>query len=288
MKKGIGIILSLLCVMVLLTGCVDSGTALPSSGGAPASTADAGTVSGKLVINGSTSMEKLMNAECEAFQKRNSEFTFEVQGTGSGDGIKSIGEKTADLGTSSRNVKDEEKTSFPGLKETVVAYDGIAVVLHPDNPVTELTSEQAAKIFKGEITNWKEVGGEDRAIMVVVRESGSGTRDGFEEKLEIKDRCTRDAIEAKETGIVKSTVAGEAGGIGYMSLGSVDNTLKTVKLNGVNPTSETVLNGTYKIQRPFICITNGEPSGLAKSFLDFMLSTEGQAVVEAKGFVKLA
>lgn len=288
MKKLLCLVLSLLMISAVFAGCTDSGKEDPttSTNGSSSTTDAPDALSGKLVVNGSTSMEKMMNALGEKFMVENKDVSVEVQGSGSSEGITKAAEGTCDIGTSSRALKDEEKTENADLVETTVAYDGIAVVVNSANPVTALTSEQIAKIFTGEITNWSEVGGNDAKIIVVLREAGSGTRDGFESTLDIADKCVGE-IEAKETGIVKSNVSSQENAIGYMSLGSVDDTLKALEVDGVAPTNETVVDGTYTISRPFVCVTKGEPDGLAKSFIDYILSDEGQAVVEQTGFVKI-
>lgn len=288
----IAILSALMLVAAIGTGC--SPTIVTPAATTPAGTTAAGTttagtgsaLSGQIVSAGSTSMEKVMKALGETFTAANPKVTVDVQGGGSSAGVKGAADGTADIGNSSRRMKTEEKTANPTLVETVIAIDGIAVIVHPSNPAKTLTAAQIADIFTGRITNWKEVGGADKDITVIIRESGSGTRDGFESILGIADKCVPDQ-EVNETGIVKSTVAGNSQAIGYMSLGELDSSVTPVKVDGVDATEANVKNGTYKIQRDFVCITDGRPEGLTKAFLDFVLGADGQAVVAKKGLVKV-
>lgn len=241
-------------------------------------------LSGKIVASGSTSMEELMGALGEAFSAVNPDVSVEVQGGGSSTGIKNASEGVTEIGNASRALKAEEGSL--GLNEHIVAIDGIAVVVNADNPVAALTSEQIAQIFTKGITNWSDVGGDDAPIVVVLRESGSGTRDGFETLLDIVDKCVGDQ-EVNETGIVKSTVAGNVNAIGYMSLGKVDETITALDVDGIKATEENVKNESYVLQRPFLCLTKGEESQLAKAFFEFIYSEDGQALVTTKGFVSV-
>ena len=267
-----------------LAGCSpDKGTPILTTSSSQGS---GSSLTGILSINGSTSMEKMIGALSEKYSARHSGVNISAQATGSGDGIKAAAAGTADIGTSSRDLNTDEKEATPDLVATTVAYDGIAIVVNPKNKISSLTSGQIADIFSGKINNWKEVGGADKAILVAIRESGSGTRDGFEEKLNIKNKCVETHV-CKETGIVKSDVSKDESAIGYMSLGSVDSSVKILAVDGVKPSDETVITGTYKIQRPFICVTKGQPKGLEKSFIDYVLSDEGQSIVQQQGFVKL-
>ncbi len=238
-------------------------------------------LSGKIVAAGSTSMEELMVALGEAFMAVNPQVTVEVQGGGSSTGVKNVDAGIIDIGSASRALKPEELTL--GLNEHIIAIDGIVVAVHPDNPIQNLTTQQLVAIFTDKVNNWQEVGGADAPIVVVLREAGSGTRDGFEEILQIKDQSVGDQ-EVNETGVVKSTVSSNPYAIGYLSLGKLDDTIKAVAVDGVRPAEATVLDKTYKIQRPFLSLTKGIETDLIQAFYDFIFSVEGQAMVEKKGF----
>ncbi|MEA4889705.1 MAG: phosphate ABC transporter substrate-binding protein [Clostridiaceae bacterium] len=261
-----------------------SNTAGSTTGSTAGAVTTAAKLSGKIVASGSTSMEELMQALGEAFSTVNTDVMVEIQGGGSSTGVKNVSEGVSEIGNSSRALKDDEKKL--GLTSYVVAYDGIALVVNPANKVTALTSQQVKDIFTGKVTNWKDVGGTDAPIVVILRESGSGTRDGFEELLGIANQCVA-SQEVNETGIVKSTVAGNANAIGYMSLGKVDQSLTALTIDNVKPSEATVLDKSYKLQRPFLCLTKGNESDLVKAFMTFILSDEGQAMVAKKGFVKV-
>ena len=223
-----------------------------------------------------------MTALGEAFTAINPKVAVEVQGGGSSTGVKNAKDGVSQIGNSSRALKTEEKSY--GLTEYVIAIDGIAVVTNPANKVTNLTKAQLVSIFTGETTNWQAVGGADAPIVVILREAGSGTRDGFEELLAIKDKC-KGTQEVNETGIVKSTVAGNANAIGYMSLGKVDATIKAVAVEGVVPTTATVTDKTYVLQRPFVCLTKGTETDQVKAFISYIFSKEGQTMVVKKGYI---
>lgn len=279
-------------LMLLGTACTPnlSGVQASSSQSQSSAVSSQGTasmtgLSGKIMVSGSTSMEELMIALGEGFSTANPQVAVEVQGGGSSTGVKNAAEGVTDIGNSSRHLKDEEKSL--GLNEHVVAIDGIAVVVNPANKLTDLSKEQVAQIFTGNIKNWKEVGGADAPIVVVIREAGSGTRDGFEELLSIKDQCVP-TQEVNETGIVKSTVAGNSNSIGYMSLGKVDATVKALAIGGVVPSEATVTDKTYLLQRPFLSLTKGTESELVKAFFAYIASADGQALVAKKGYVKVS
>ncbi len=300
MSKWIGKILAAgLAATLLLTaaGCAaEEGSTVPadttqnltgtSTASASSATGMPSTMAleGKLVASGSTSMEDLMTAFGEAFSVINPKVSVEIQGGGSSTGVKNASEGVTEIGNASRALKDEEKTL--GLTEHIVAIDGIAIVVNAKNPVANLTTEQLAAIFTGKATNWKDVGGADAPIVVILREAGSGTRDGFEDLLKIKDQCVG-TEEVNETGIVKSKVAGNSNAIGYMSLGKVDSSVKALPVAGIAPTEATVLDKTYILQRPFVCLTKGGESSLVKAFFEFIYSAEGQALVAKKGYVPI-
>lgn len=234
--------------------------------------------------DGSTSMEKVIGALGEAFEGENSGVTFTYNPTGSGTGITAVTEGRCDIGLSSRALKDEEKAK--GLKETVLAYDGIAVIVHPENKVADLDVETIAKIYTGEITNWKEVGGNDGEIVIIGRELNSGTRDGFESITKTKDKC-KYGQELTSTGDVITTVSGNPNAIGYASVASVGEKVKALTVGGVAPTEENIKNGSYKIQRPFVLVTKNDTklSETAQKFYDFCLSENAKAIITKAGVV---
>ena len=251
---------------------------------APETSAAPAVLSGTVSTDGSTSMEKVIGALSEAFMEANSKVTVTYNPTGSGTGIQAVQEGRCDIGLSSRALKDEEKAS--GLQETVLAYDGIAMIVNPANPVEDLTLEQIADIYTGKITNWSELGGSDSEIVLIGREAGSGTRSGFEEIVEVKDLCQY-RQELSSTGDVIATVAQNPGAIGYASLASVKDTVKAVKVGGVTPSEETVKDGTYAIQRPFVLVTKEGVtlSETAQAFFNYAVSKDANAVVIAAGVV---
>lgn len=260
--------------------------------GAFAMTGCGGGETNGVVIAGSTSVQPLSETMAQVFMENNQDIMVEVQGGGSGQGIKSIDEGIADIGSLSREVKDEEKASVG--TEYVIAKDGVAVVVNSGVAVDDLTMEQIRKIYTGEIRNWKEVGGADKAITVVTREEGSGTRGAFTELTGVLtedaegnevDNTTADALVQSSTGAVMETVSTTPDSIGYVSLGALNDTVKAVKVEGVTATIDTVLSGEYQIQRPFVYVVGAEVSEAAQAFIDFALSEEGQVIVEENGFV---
>lgn len=259
-------------------------TTAPAATDAPETSAAPTVLSGTVSTDGSTSMEKVIGALSEAFMEANSKVTVTYNPTGSGTGIQAVQEGRCDIGLSSRALKDEEKAS--GLRETVLAYDGIAMIVNPANPVEDLTLEQIADIYTGKITNWSELGGSDSEIVLIGREAGSGTRSGFEEIVEVKDLCQY-RQELSSTGDVIATVAQNPGTIGYASLASVKGTVKAVKVGGVTPSEETVKDGTYAIQRPFVLVTKEGVtlSETAQAFFNYAVSKDANAVVIAAGVV---
>ena len=291
MKKVISIALIAMLV-VAMAGCSQSQPAATTA--APAETAAQTTaapqteapaaLSGTVATDGSTSMEKVIGALGEAFMEANSGVNFTYNPTGSGSGITAVSEGRCDIGLSSRALKDSEVAS--GLVGTVLAYDGIAMIVNPANTVEDLDIETIAKIYTGEITNWSEVGGADAEIVLVGREAGSGTRSGFEELTETADKC-KYRQELTSTGDVITAVAQNPDAIGYASLASVKDSVKALKVAGVTPTEETVKDGTYLIQRPFVLVTKEgvELSPVAQAFFDY--ATKGQAndIITASGVV---
>ena len=261
--------------LILLAGCSSSASASASS-----AAADTGTVA----TDGSTSMEKLIGSLSESYSNANPDITITYNPTGSGSGITAVSEGRCDIGLSSRSLKDEEKAS--GLEETVVAYDGIAVVVNTENTVSDLTLEQIKAIYTGEITNWKDVGGTDAEIVVIGREAGSGTRDGFESITGSSDLC-KYRQELTSTGDVIATVSNNPDAIGYASLSAVKDTVKAVSVDGVAPSEETVKDSTYKIQRPFVFVTKTGTalSASAQAFYDYVLSGEANDIITAAGVV---
>ncbi len=239
---------------------------------------------GTVSTDGSTSMEKVIGALGEYFMEANSGVTFTYNPTGSGSGITAVLEGRCDIGLSSRALKDEEKAE--GLTETVLAYDGIAIIVNPENPLSDLSLEDIAKIYTGEITNWKDLGGNDAEIVVIGREAGSGTRDGFESITGTKDVCVY-RQELTSTGDVITTVSQNPAAIGYASLASVKDTVKALSVDGVVPSEETIKDGSYTVQRPFVLVTKTDValSETAQKFFDFALSAEAAEIIAAAGAV---
>ena len=290
MKKTLALILTLALSLAALTGC-GSKTETPADTNTDSSaqTEAPATLSGSVSTNGSTSMEKVIGALSEQFMADNSGVTITYDPTGSGAGIEAASNGSADIGLASRVLKDEEKAG--GLTETIVALDGIAVIVNVDSKVADLTVEQIGKIFTGEITDWSEVGGDAGTISCIGREAGSGTRDGFESITGTKDSCKLDQ-ELTSTGGVIEAVASNPNAIGYASLSAVEgkNTVKAVTVGGVACTEETVLNGSYAIQRPFVLVTKtGENlSPAAQAFFDYATSSAASQLIKAAGAVPVA
>lgn len=260
---------------LIVTGVI--ALSLASCGGGE----EAATVS----LAGSTSMEKLCEAMSESFMAENPDITVTVEYTGSGAGLESLASGSVDIGNSSRSLKDEEKEA--GAVENIVALDGIAVITDKENTVKDLTSEQLAAIYQGQIKNWKELGGNDEAIVVIGREAGSGTRDAFEEILEVVDSCAY-AQELDSTGGVLAKVASTPGAIGYVSLDVVDDTVNAESIDGVEPTEEQILAGAYLLQRPFVMATNGEiseQSEAVQKWFEYIASDAGKEVIRSAGLI---
>lgn len=290
-KKLISLIAGV-AIVAAATGCSQTATSSVAStsstagtSASEASSAEASAteeLSGTLSMNGSTSMEKVIKAVNGAFMEKNKGVTVNLNLTGSGTGIQEASEGKCDIGNSSRKLKDEEAEK---LDATVVGLDGIALVVNPANKLEDITLQDLAKVYSGEITNWKELGGDDKAIVVIGREDGSGTRDGFE-SIVMGGKEPKYAQELESTGSVINAVATTDGAIGYASLANVDETVKALKVGGIEATEENVKSGAYEVQRPFICATlKGSDNKLVKAYLDFILSEEGQALVLAQGAV---
>ena len=265
MKKSISILLAAMMTLCMFTGCGSD------------------KVSGSVSTDGSTSMEKVIGALGEAFQN-DTGISFTYNPTGSGSGIKAVQEGRCDIGLSSRELKAEEKAA--GLSGTVLAYDGIAVIVHPENPVSDLSLETISKIYTGEITNWSEVGGKDAEIVLIGREAGSGTRDGFESITDTEDACQY-RQELTSTGDVITTVSQNPDAIGYASVASVKDTVKALTVDGIAPTEETIKDGSYVVQRPFVLVTKtGEKlSDAAFKFFTYITSVEANEIISAAGVV---
>lgn len=267
MKKIMMIVLAAITAAAMLAGCAS----------------DNGSAGGSVSTDGSTSMEKVIGALGESFMANNQGTTFTYNPTGSGSGIKAVLEGRCDIGLSSRSLKDDEKTE--GLKETVLAYDGIAIIVNPENPVNNLDLETIAKLYTGEITNWKDAGGSDAEVVLIGREAGSGTRDGFESITGTADKC-RYRQELTSTGDVITTVSQNPNAIGYASL-SLKDSVKALTVGGVAPSEETVKDGSYVVQRPFVLVTKDGAalSETAQKFYDYATSADAEDIIAKAGAV---
>ncbi len=265
MKKTLGTMMAVLMTVFMAAGCGGTKTA------------------GDVSTDGSTSMEAVIGALGEAFQEKTG-IHFTYNPTGSGAGIKAVQEGRCDIGLSSRALKEQEKAS--GLTETVLAYDGIAIIVNPKNPVTDLSMETIAGIYTGKITNWSQIGGNNAEIVLIGREAGSGTRDGFESITKTKEAC-KYRQELTSTGDVITTVTQNPAAIGYASLASLKDSVKVVKVNGVAPSENTVKDKTYVLQRPFVLVTktNGKLSESAQKFFDYITSSNANAIISKAGVI---
>lgn len=288
-KKLLNVVLAAALTLAVLTGCSSRTSGVPSDSvnTEPQETATEAEkkLSGTITLSGSTSMEKLVNALKESFMAKYPDVTVTAEFTGSGAGIEAVSAGKADIGNSSRDLKDSEKAA--GVAENIVAIDGIAVVVDKTNAVTDITKDQLISIYRGETTNWKDLGGADTPIVVVGREAGSGTRGAFEELLGIEDAC-RYANELDSTGAVIAKVAATPGAIGYASLDAIDDTVAAAALEGVAATAENIKAGSYFLCRPFVMATKGEISEqneLVQEFFAYIASEEGRAVVEKMGLI---
>lgn len=282
MKKFLTLALTAVMALSLLTACgsKNDNSADTNTDGSNTETTLSGTVS----TDGSTSMEKVINSLGESFMAMNKDVKFTYNPTGSGSGIQAVSEGRCDIGLSSRALKDDEKAS--GLVETVVALDGIAIVVNPENPVSDLDIDTIAKIYTGEITNWEDVGGNDAEIVLIGREAGSGTRDGFESITDTKDACQY-RQELTSTGDVINTVSQNPDAIGYASLSAVGDSVKALTVGGVEATEATVKDGSYVVQRPFVLVTKQgtKLSPAAQAFFDYALSADAASIIAAAGAV---
>jgi phosphate transport system substrate-binding protein len=267
------------------TAPTDAPTASPEPTTAP--------LSGKLALSGSTSVQPLAENLAKAFMAANTGVQVDIQGGGSSVGVSDATSGLSDIGMVSRALKDEEKAT---LKETIICIDGVDVVVNTANGVSDLTAQQITDIYTGKITNWKDVGGSDEPIIVIQRESASGTRDAFQGFFKLvetdaagnkKELVTEKALEFNSTGAVITAVAGKPGAIGYASMGSVDSTVKALKIGGVEATQANVVNKTYTYQRPFVLATKGAPAGLAEAFISWIFGPDGQALI-AKSYITVA
>lgn len=281
MKKIITIVAALTLIAGALTGCgtKDSSTDKNGKNAENTKTENAQTVS----TDGSTSMEKVIGFLSEAYMEEHGDIKVTYNPTGSGSGIQAVAEGRCDIGLASRDLKEEEATDLQG---TVVAIDGIGIIVNPDNPVSNLTIAQIGMIYSGKITNWKEVGGSDAPIVCIGREAASGTRDGFEEVMGIKDKC-RYSQELTSTGDVVQTVSGNPNAIGYASVASVNDTIKMVSVEGISPTTKTIQSGEYKVQRNFVLVTKKDSSlsKAAQEFFDFATSSQADSFIKEAGAV---
>ncbi|NBD36329.1 MAG: phosphate ABC transporter substrate-binding protein PstS family protein [Chloroflexi bacterium] len=277
-----------LLVALIVTAC-GGGTAEPTSEPQdPTEEAAPAETGGEISVAGSTTVQPLAELFAEAYMANNPDVKIDVQGGGSSVGVKSAGQDTVDVGMASRKVKDSELEEYPNLNPFAIAYDGIAIAVHPDVPVDELTIEQVHDIFAGNITNWSEVGGPDEMMVVVSREEGSGTRAAFEEMVMGEDVIVDTAILQPSNGSVRTTVASTPFSVGFLSFGYLDDTTKAVKINGTAPTAANAANGSYPVVRPLNMMTNGKPSDVVQGWIDFIMSAEGQAIVADEGFIPVS
>ena len=284
MKKLLTFAMAAVMSLALLAGCGNTATDDNGSTDQPSGGSDTAAVSGTVSTDGSTSMEKVIGALSESYMAANKDVTVNYNPTGSGSGITAVQEGTCDIGLSSRALKDEEKAA--GLQETVLAYDGIAIIVHPDNPVSDLTLDQIAKLYTGEITNLKDVGGNDAEVVLIGREAASGTRDGFESITGTKEKCQY-RQELTSTGDVITAVSQNPDAIGYASLASVKDSVKALNVDGVTPSEATVKDGSYKVQRPFVLVTmEGRAlTPAAQSFFDYATSSGAADIIAKAGAV---
>lgn len=282
MKKTVKLMVSVILAMTMLAGCSNDSSAEGEI--SEATTQSSNESDDVITMSGSTSMEKLCNTLKEEYMNETG-FEIDVQFTGSGAGIQAVTEGTVNIGNASRALKDDEKAN--GIAENVVALDGIGIVVDKANTAADISKDNLAKVYKGEIKNWSELGGSDTPIVVIGREAGSGTRGAFEEILGIEDACVY-SQEINSTGAVMAKVASTPGSIGYVSLDVIDNTVSTLKVDGVDANAENIKNGTYTVQRPFVMATKGDISEQSKTVQDFfnwLDSEKGQEIIAKVGLV---
>lgn len=279
-QKRIGLVMTAAIFCLTLAGCGQTPAGISGAG----NNSESAKLTGTVATDGSTSMEKVIGALGEAFENQNDGVTFTYNPTGSGSGIQAVQEGRCDIGLSSRNLKEEEAAG--GLEATILAYDGIAVIVSPENPVVDLDVETIAKLYTGEITNWKDVGGNDAPVVLIGREAGSGTRDGFESITDTKEQCQY-RQELTSTGDVITAVAQNPDAIGYASLASLKDSVKAVTVGGVAPTEDTVNDGSYVIQRPFVLVTRKDTalSDAAQEFFEFATSPDAAELIANAGAV---
>lgn len=287
MKKLICIALAAFMALAVFAGCgeqKDDSSSDSSSSSSSASSDAKSKSEGTVSTDGSTSMEKVIGALGEAFEEANKGISFTYNPTGSGSGIEAVTAGRCDIGLSSRALKDDEKSK--GLKETTLALDGIAIIVNPQNSVSNLSLDDITKIYKGEVTNWKDVGGSDGEIVLIGREASSGTRDGFESITKTKDKCQY-RQELTSTGDVITAVSQNPNAIGYASLASVKESVKAVSVDNVAPSEETVKDGSYVVQRPFVLVTkeNEKLSDSAQKFFDYITSSDAASIISEAGAV---
>ncbi|MHC1598032.1 MAG: phosphate ABC transporter substrate-binding protein [Candidatus Methanofastidiosia archaeon] len=277
MKKGIIVLIIGTLFVSLITGCITGGEDTNEDG-----------LYGTLSLAGSTTVQPIASAASEEFMALHPNVIITIQGGGSGTGITQVAQGTVDIGNASRDLKDVEREQYEDLVANAIAADGIAVIVNPSNPVSELSMEQIKKIFTGEITNWSQLGWVDKSIVVVIREDGSGTRSSFEEIVHKKVEPTSSALQKSSNGSIKMTVAQGPYAIGYVGLGFIDDTISDVLVDGVVASEETIVDGSYPISRLLYMFTKGQPIGLEKEFIEFILSPRGQELVVEEGFVRIA
>ena len=292
-------LLGLVAVVIgalLVAGCTGTGnTPIPTPTGT--TTDNAGSfvpsgASGKISVTGSTTVLPIAQALAERYMDLNQGADIQVSGGGSSVGVTAVGERTAEIGMASRELKDAETAKYPALEPIAIARDGIAVIVHPSNAVAHLTLDQVREIYAGNVTNWKDVGGQDRQIVAIGRDSASGTREFFTEKVMGTTNTAATMLEKNSNGAIQSSVAPNPGAIGYVGLGYLDATVRAIPLSvdgaAVAPTLENVVNGRYPVARELYFVTSGGATGLAQDFVAFALSSEGQQIVEKQGFIPVA
>jgi len=271
--------------VLLLVATIIAGCSQKEKGDQTENKQTKSAISGSITIAGSTSVQPFSDVLAEEFCKKYPDAEINVQGGGSSQGIEAAISGAADIGSSSRELKPEETNQ--GIKEYKIALDGVAIVVHPSNKVNELKMEDIRNIYLGNVTNWKELGGENAPITVVCREEGSGTRGAFEDIVMNKEKISDKVIIQSSTGAVRSAVAGDPNAIGFVSLSSLDKEVKGLKVDGVEANVANVKNGSYKISRPFLYLTKGDAKGLSKAFIDYVLSSEGQDIMEQEGAIRI-